>query len=133
VTNDDAYAQLLVQRDRLEEMLKLQAELQERFIGTHPRHLTKDDLKDYVRTMVLATTDELHEALREIPWKPWSAAVFTADREDQYKDELVDAFHFFMNLMLIVDMTAEELFRRYLLKNGVNHGRIDDGYTSPTG
>lgn len=119
--------------DRLEEMLRLQAKLQERYTGAHPRHLTNDDLKDYVRTMVLATTDELHEALREMPWKPWSATVFTSEKEDRYKDELVDAFHFFMNLMLVVNMSADELFTRYLRKNDVNHGRIDGDYASTTG
>jgi len=127
VTEEELFA------DRLEEMLRLQALLQERFVGAHPRHLTKDNLKDYVRTMVLACTDELHEALREVPWKPWSAAVFTSEMEDRYKDELVDAFHFFMNLMLVVNMSADELFSRYLRKHEVNHGRIDDGYISPTG
>lgn len=120
--------------DRLEEMLKLQDELQERYTGTSPIDLVGEGRKDYVRTMVLACTDELHEALREVPWKPWSGnTLWDKDSEINFKLELVDAFHFFMNLMLVSGMTADELFTEYLRKNGINHGRIDGGYSSPTG
>ena len=120
--------------DRLEHMLKLQTELQIRYTGDHPALLQGDAQKDYIRTMVLACTDELHEALREIPWKPWSKRTeWTNDEQDRFKDELVDAWHFMMNLMLAVDMNAEELFKRYLRKNGINHDREDNGYISPTG
>jgi dimeric dUTPase (all-alpha-NTP-PPase superfamily) len=118
-------------KDRLEEMLNLQAKLQLRYHGVHPSELRYDAQKDYIRTMVLATTDELHEALRETAWKPWSSA--DGINHDAFKSELVDAFHFFMNLMLVANITADEFFNEYLRKNGINHGRIDDGYISPTG
>jgi dimeric dUTPase (all-alpha-NTP-PPase superfamily) len=117
--------------DRLEEMLKLQEQLQLRFLGANPYFLGGERRKNYVKEMVLATTDELHEALREVPWKSWSKNV-SGDNE-KFKDELVDALHFFLNLMLVSGMTADELFTRYLRKNNVNHGRIDDGYASTTG
>lgn len=120
--------------DRLEEMLKLQAELQERYNGVEPIDLEGDARKDYVRTMVLACTDELHEALREVPWKPWSKNIlWDGIGTDNFKLELVDAWHFFMNLMLVSGMTADELFSEYLRKNKINHGRVDDGYVSLTG
>jgi dimeric dUTPase (all-alpha-NTP-PPase superfamily) len=123
-----------VHEDRLKEMLRLQAELQERLYGKEPIDLEGNERKDYVRTMVLAITDELHEALREVPWKPWSGStLWDKDSEINFKLELVDAFHFFMNLMLVAGMTAEELFTEYLRKNQINHGRIDDDYSSPTG
>lgn len=120
--------------DRLEHMLKLQTELQIRYTGDHPALLQGDAQKDYIRTMVLACTDELHEALREIPWKPWSGRQFYGyEEQDKFMDEMVDVFHFYMNLMLVVGMPAEELYRRYLRKNGINHDRENNGYISPTG
>lgn len=120
--------------DRLEEMLRMQEELQRKYSLISPKDLPDDKAIDFVRTMVLAAEDELHEALRETPWKPWSkSAAWTRDMHDRYQDELVDVFHFFMNLMLVVDMSAEELFKRYLRKNSINHDREDNGYISPTG
>lgn len=120
--------------DRLAEMLMMQLELQRRYYDKAPAALAGDARKDYIRTMVLATTDELHEALRNAPWKPWSKTnEWLFDEKIRFTDELVDAFHFFMNLMLVAEISAEELFVEYCRKNGVNHGRIDEGYISPTG
>jgi dimeric dUTPase (all-alpha-NTP-PPase superfamily) len=121
-----------VHEDCLKEMLYLQVKLQQRYLkGRLPWELQHDEQKDYIRTMVLATTDELHEALRETAWKPWSNA--DGMNRDAFVDELVDAFHFFMNLLIVANCDAKEFFRRYLRKNGINHERIDEGYTSPTG
>lgn len=120
--------------DRLEEMLKMQAELQLKYSGVYPTELSGDERKDFIRTMVLACTDELHEALREAPWKPWSKHTeWTFEENDRFKDELVDAWHFMMNLILVSGMSADEFFERYLRKNGINHDREDGGYVSPTG
>jgi dimeric dUTPase (all-alpha-NTP-PPase superfamily) len=121
--------------DRLEEMMELQDKLQRRYNnGRSPRDFMGELSPErwaYVKEMVLATENELHEALRETPWKSWSQSMHF-DR-DAFRDELVDAFHFFMNLLLSADITADEFFNAYLRKNNVNHGRIDDGYISTTG
>lgn len=120
--------------DRLEEMLKLQEMLQRRHLfGVRPAALEGEERAEYLRAMVLATTDELHEALREVAWKPWSKRPVGEMNRENFRNELVDAFHFFMNLMLVANISAEEFFTAYLRKNNVNHGRIDDGYVSPTG
>lgn len=123
--------------DRLEEMLKMQEALQTKYNGgERPGDMVGAARMNYVRTMVLATEDELHEALRETQWKPWShhsGSSFSNIKREEYKAELVDAWHFFMNLLLVADITADEFFNEYLRKNGINHDREDNGYTSPTG
>lgn len=123
---------LLVQEDRLTEMLRLQEDLQRRFLqGRAPVELDVDEKLEFIRNHTLAQLDEIHEALRETGWKPWSRS--NEIRRSRYVDEIVDEFHFFMNRMLIVGMTAEELFSEYLRKNKINHERQDSGYVSPTG
>jgi dimeric dUTPase (all-alpha-NTP-PPase superfamily) len=120
--------------DRLEEMLRLQEQLQVRHLfGLKPGDLRHAERAEYIRAMILATTDELHEALREVAWKPWSKRPVGEMNRQNFVDELVDAWHFFMNLMLVGEITADEFFTAYLRKNNINHGRIDDGYVSPTG
>ena len=123
-----------VHEDRLKEMIHLQTELQRRYDhGTFPWEYEGETRANYIRVNVLALEDELHEALREIGWKPWSKTPPGEMNRDAYLDELVDAWHFMMNLLIVANCNAEEFFKRYLRKNGVNHSRIDDGYASPTG
>lgn len=81
---------------------------------------------EHVRTHVLAATDELHEILRETSWKPWSKKRFF--NRQQYKEEMVDLFHFIMNLMLIGGITPEELLEGYAEKHEINIQRQKDGY-----
>jgi dimeric dUTPase (all-alpha-NTP-PPase superfamily) len=122
--------------DRLEEMFLLQEALQQRHLdGGLPHQLTGETRANYIRTMVLATTDELHEALRNTQWKPWSNrdVHWSLEEQNAYVDELIDAWHFFMNLLLVAGVNADEFFNGYLRKNNINHGRIDDGYISTTG
>ena len=48
----------------------------------------------------------------------WSAA----------KEELVDAFHFMINISLALGLTADELAKIYVAKNIANHERQDNNY-----
>lgn len=113
---------------RLAFMLKLQLDLQKRYtpFGKAPADLDPGDKMEYIRTQILALTDELHEAMAETGWKPWASSNHI--NVEAFKGELVDAWHFFMNLMLSVGMTSEELFQAYVGKNAVNHLRQDQGY-----
>jgi len=119
--------------DRLEEMLRMQEALQIKYSGVAPSDLGGTARMDFIRTMVLATEDELHEALRETAWKPWSNHVIRGINRESYLAEMVDAWHFFMNLLLVANISADEFFNEYLRKNGINHDREDNGYISPTG
>ena len=121
---------MLFESDRLDEMLELQATLQDTILGSSPRALMSKARADYVRTMVLALEDELHEALFEVSWKPWAKSEFF--NEVRFKEELVDVWHFFMNLMLVSGMTTHELFDGYLKKRAVNIKRQDEGYDGVT-
>lgn len=112
--------------DRLELMLKLQRNLQRDAYGLDPSHLSDIDKMEFIRSMILACTDELHEALNETGWKPWASSNHI--NMDAYKNELVDAWHFMMNLMIVVDMDADELHARYLEKREKNITRQKDGY-----
>lgn len=112
--------------DRLDTMLHAQRLLQEESFG-----VVFDGQSDTVRIAqfkenVLALTNELHEALGEMSWKSWQTGVYL--NRDAVKKELVDAWHFFMNLMLHVGMTPDELFIGYTRKRAVNAQRQAVGY-----
>lgn len=114
--------------DRLGEMFERQDALQ---IGayephTSPRDFTQEAKIAFIQTNILALTDELHEALGETGWKPWATSKHI--NVAAYKGELIDAWHFFMNLCIVVGMTPEELYMGYLVKRGKNIKRQEEGY-----
>lgn len=111
----------------LKHMLDLQEELQVKAYGENPGEFESNEERiQFIKDMILALTDELHEMLGEVGWKPWA----TSDHinEDAFKNELIDAWHFLMNLMLVVNMSAEELYERYIAKRQKNIKRQDNGY-----
>jgi hypothetical protein len=85
----------------------------------------------YMKDMVLALVDELHEFLGEIGWKPWATSRHINEAAAQ--GELVDAFHFFLNLCLAVNMTADGLHEKYVQKRTVNVVRQEEGYDGVEG
>ncbi|MGB2791292.1 MAG: dUTP diphosphatase [Candidatus Moraniibacteriota bacterium] len=116
----------------LEKMLDAQERLQiESYGGVSPRSLKGQARTDFITWNILALTDELHEALAEVGWKPWATSRHV--NEAAFKGELVDAFHFFMNLMLAANMDAYDLYFRYVEKRNRNAQRQRDGYDGVSG
>ncbi len=121
--------------DRLETMLQMQKDLQAR-LGTDFDTLSGEEKANFMRNHRGYLADEVAEALYEMPfYKLWKS--YDKMSEDEIKDawqkvkmELVDSFHFFMNLLLCAGFTAEELYEMYMAKNKENHRRQDAGYTS---
>lgn len=103
----------------LEEIFEKQRRLQER-LGSDIYS------QDYRSIMTLAAIDELMEAIRETPWKPWKKQQ-KYDKE-KFKEELIDAWHFLINLSISSGMNSTEVFQRFVNKNNENHTRQDNGY-----
>lgn len=88
----------------------------------------------FIRDHFVYLSQELQEALYEIPyfkhWKDYSKMSTAEANEayERYKEELVDAWHFFMNMMLAAGMSAEELYDMYMEKHKENIRRQDEGY-----
>lgn len=112
--------------DRLQQMLNSQRHLQEETYGRQIVGLVGEPLMECVRTNVLALEDELHEALSETGWKPWASS--THMNVESFRSELVDVWHFFMNLMLAAGMSADDLEEGYYAKRSKNVIRQQLGY-----
>lgn len=121
--------------DRLLAMYHMQRDLQLRFQGRPFTDFTEPELVAEMRIQWVAIIKELGEALDEVGWKPWAqypdggATIHRAP----FHAEMVDAWHFFMNMMLIAGMTPDDLYQGYLRKNQVNHDRITNGYDATSG
>ena len=103
-------------------------------MGVYVESLDVMSRSQFVKDMVLALEDELHEALAEVHWKPWSTA--TQEGAQLYKSgdnalfvsELVDALHFFLCLCLAAGATAEDIIAKYEEKHARNRARQASGY-----
>lgn len=119
-------------------ILGLQYQAQREGFGIDPPTLEGDERAEFIRWNVLALEDELHEMLAETGWKPW-ASDRSLNREG-YLKELVDAYHFLMNLVLVakqegqsVDDLSCEFARLYTAKREINLKRQADGYDGVSG
>jgi len=122
------------------EMLKAQHALQVESFGKDPLLLVGDERAEFIRWNVLALEDELHEMLGELGWKPW--ATDRSVNVQPARKELVDAIHFFMNLLLAIhgdeegngltdtpEDIAKIFYTEYFEKKKVNAQRQAEGYT----
>jgi hypothetical protein len=119
-------------------LLQTQRNLQTGSFGFDPVELEGEERTEFIRWNVLALEDELHEMLGEVGWKPWASSRHV--NEDPATGELVDALHFFLNLVLACAprgsetvMVAHTLVSKYGAKVSVNAKRQADGYDGVKG
>lgn len=111
----------------LSKMLKMQRDLQ----LMYNKGKTIEEFTDQERMQALlenaySLCDEIHEALDETGWKPWTTSNHI--NKAAFYSEMVDAWHFFMNLMLHSGMTITDLYEGYMKKNVKNYKRQAEGY-----
>jgi hypothetical protein len=121
--------------DYLVDMLRRQLDAAA-IVQVDPTTLDGDERIQYIKDMILACTNELHEALGEISWKPWATGRYVNHREAM--GELRDAWQFLMNAMFAVTRTspenlARELHDMHAEKIEVNLERARSGYDGVTG
>lgn len=155
---EEAYFNALIHEDKdpLQVMLDMQKSLQVRLANDreycyHPDKLsTAGDVVAWMREQKDCIDDEFRELLTSLGemskgekdasavWKKWKARYPEAQAkpisemspEDQLeiKFELIDIMHFVFNMAIGLNMSAEEMFKLYYLKNKHNFERQDNGY-----
>lgn len=105
------------------EWIKTTEELQVESYGNDLRSMSGSERDQHIRDNVLAATAELHEALDETSWKPWSTETGQVNREN-FKGEIVDVLHFIGNLILLGNLSEEEVWIAYREKQQRNRDRM---------
>lgn len=116
---------------RMTRMLSRQNEFQT-LLGRHPDGMSRNELKEYIRTQAFALMAEVVEATDETQWKPWAADIPDQPIVDKprYVGELADVFIFFMNMMLAGKVSVTELCQAVDAKQDKNIKRQQDGYNA---
>jgi dimeric dUTPase (all-alpha-NTP-PPase superfamily) len=123
------------QADFLRTMMTMQRQLQVTAMGYDFDSMSPRDRTTYIKEMSIHANQEMNEMLYELPFfKPWKdyTKMTEEDIEDDFKaarKELIDHLHFFMNMAIGLNMTADELFTGYYQKNKENYQRQMEGYT----
>jgi len=121
--------------NKLEEMLITQARFQCRLNPSFP-HMTNRERVAFIKEHSIHLNQEVNEMLYELPFfKPWKDYSGMTDAEidaafEKARMECIDAWHFFMNIMLALDFDAAMFYEMYMAKNKENHRRQDVGYTA---
>lgn len=132
MNNNTFHPRAGVPLDRLGEMFELQGDLQRGTYGAHPADIVDATERiTFIKDMKLAADAELQEFLDETGWKPWATSRHV--NEEAAQGELVDVFHFFMNLCMAVNMTPDILFEKYKAKRTKNQKRQAEGYDGIAG
>lgn len=103
----------------LQDMLNKQKEFNAKYINFDK--LNNETLQKHLLSTIQNIIEELIELQRELPIrKYWSSTCNNIPDWDNVKIELIDAFHFMLNLFIILKIDADELYNLFLKKHSVN-------------
>lgn len=121
-TTSEAVQHLISQGEQgLNYMLSLQRNV-ESVWGRLPDPKNPDQVSTYIREVILCATDELHEVLAEVHWKPWKDARGIKDIS-KYRGEMADVLHFILDLYLAGGISGREIIVDYMTKHYENLAR----------
>lgn len=104
----------------LKELFNLQRKLQAKI------DFTNVSLTQYIRLMFIGIVTEVSEAIEETNWKPWKK-----DKHidlDKLQEEVIDIWHFLINLTLASGMNSESVLKQFRSKNKINMKRQEEKY-----
>jgi len=82
--------------------------------------------QNFVNLNYIGVITEASEALEKTPWKPWKDSM--RYNRIEFQKELIDIFHFLMNLFLAAGMEPQDVYRMYKQKHIKNMKRQERGY-----
>lgn len=89
--------------------------------------LTNERVHRAAREFASYTVEELYEAINHLKGKPWKRSFNAPDRE-ALLEEIADAWHFFIELHIILGISPSDIFMAYFKKTLVNKQRQQSGY-----
>jgi NTP pyrophosphatase (non-canonical NTP hydrolase) len=119
--------------DKLEKMFTKQREFMDMLrehdvLPEFPVDLTTKSGQRLIRETLLNMIEELMEASFELRNKVHKISDDRALDFPHYKEELGDAFAYFIETCMLSGISADELYDEYVRKNTIVKKRVEDGY-----
>ena len=94
-----------------------------------PLDLSEKKNQQYVRDMALRGVEEMFEALQHLKnWKPHRKTEITEFNRDDFLEEIVDAFNYFLSLLVLTGFNEEDFIKAYRKKDQIIRDRLRAGY-----
>lgn len=78
------------------------------------------------RLMFIGVITEACEAIEQTGWKPWK--VSDELQMEEFQKEIIDLWHFVINLTISAGMSTGELYKMYAAKHEINLKRQEESY-----
>ena len=110
----------------------LQNKLMKRYVEDgrlpeYPLDLSKKENVKVFRECVFHIIQELFEVTEHLKNRPNRKTQIYEYNRESFKEEISDALHLFLEMMILSGIGSEEIYREYKNKNDTNHRRIDEG------
>jgi hypothetical protein len=123
-------------RDMLDEIFELResfmVELQKSSPGDYPSwplDISEKKHQQICRDMALRGVEEMFEALQHLKnWKPHRTTEIREFDREEFLEEVVDAFNYFLSVLVLTGVDSDEFFKAYVKKDKVIHERLKSGY-----
>lgn len=94
-----------------------------------PVDITSKDGQQTCREASLGGIEEWFEALKHLKnWKKHRASEVKEIDKAEFLEEMCDAMHYYIEVLLLAGISPKELFEAYMAKGEIIKKRITDGY-----
>tara|TARA_B100000900_G_scaffold250605_1_gene213456 strand:+ start:852 stop:1235 length:384 start_codon:yes stop_codon:yes gene_type:complete len=96
-----------------------------------PLDMSKKESQQVCRDLALKGVEEMFEALQHLKnWKPHRQTDLSKEiiNVDEFLEEIVDAFNYFLAMLIVTGFDHNDLYSAFLKKHDVISGRLKNGY-----
>lgn len=123
--------------DKLTRMFKMRENFMHSLRVAHPGtypiswpvDVTQKDNQRLCRDLALHGVEEIFEATAHLKnAKSHRTSEITDIDRDAMLEEMVDAFNYFLSMLILMGFTEQNLFDMFVKKDGIIHERLTNGY-----
>lgn len=113
--------------DKFDKIFELQQKLMESYPYPKAVDINTKEGQKLIRENAGFVVEELYEGINCLKNRPWNRTQMVVDR-DHFNEEMADAFHFFIQLLIMAGFDSDSFFELYLKKVRVNEFRLRSEY-----
>ena len=106
--------------------------IREKIPDTYPQwpvDLSEKQSQVTCRETALKGVEEMFEALQHLKnWKPHRKTEMPEINREEFLEEIVDAFNYFLSLIILIGVDVDEFYDAFLKKDEIIRGRLNEGY-----
>lgn len=94
-----------------------------------PLDISSKQSQQILRDTALKGIEEMFEALQHLKnWKPHRSTDMPEFDQKEFLEEVVDAFNYFLSVLVLVGVSEEDFFKAYKEKDDIIRSRLKSGY-----